>query len=55
MKHARIQPIDSIHTETYKPILKEVERILSEAGLDAEEMKHIGAGGGTSSGSRNRR
>ncbi|QRV76349.1 kelch repeat-containing protein 3 [Ceratobasidium sp. AG-Ba] len=41
--------------ETYKPVLKEVERILSEAGLDAEEMKRVGAGGGTSGGSRNRR
>ncbi|KAF8609724.1 galactose oxidase [Ceratobasidium sp. AG-I] len=40
--------------ETYKPILKEVEKILSEAGLDAEEMRQVGAGG-TSGGSRNRR
>ncbi|KAG8740857.1 hypothetical protein FRC12_015855 [Ceratobasidium sp. 428] len=42
-------------TETYKPVLQEVERILSEAGLDAEEIKRVGAGGGTSGGSRNRR
>ncbi|CAE6417770.1 unnamed protein product [Rhizoctonia solani] len=41
--------------ETYKPVLKEVERILEEAGLDAEEIKRVGAAGGTSSGSRNRR
>ncbi|KAJ1311770.1 hypothetical protein OPQ81_010238 [Rhizoctonia solani] len=41
--------------ETYKPVLKEVERILEEAGLDAEEIKRVGAGGGTSGGSRNRR
>ncbi|CAE6457105.1 unnamed protein product [Rhizoctonia solani] len=40
--------------ETYKPVLKEVERILEEAGLDAEEIKRVGAGG-TSGGSRNRR
>ncbi|KAB5594262.1 Galactose oxidase [Ceratobasidium theobromae] len=40
--------------ESYKPVLKEVERILSEAGLNAEEIKLVGAGGGTS-GSRNRR
>ncbi|KAF8680544.1 Galactose oxidase [Rhizoctonia solani] len=42
-------------TETYRPVLKEVERILEEAGLDAEEIKRVGTGGGTSSGSRNRR
>jgi hypothetical protein len=42
-------------TETYKPVLKEVEKILEEAGLDAEEIKLVGAGGGTSGGSRNRR
>ncbi|CEL57405.1 Kelch repeat-containing protein 3 OS=Saccharomyces cerevisiae (strain ATCC 204508 / S288c) GN=KEL3 PE=1 SV=1 [Rhizoctonia solani AG-1 IB] len=41
--------------ETYKPVLKEVEKILEEAGLDAEEIKLVGAGGGTSGGSRNRR
>ncbi|CAE6472959.1 unnamed protein product [Rhizoctonia solani] len=41
--------------ETYKPVLREVERILEEAGLDAEEIKRVGAAGGTSSGSRNRR
>ncbi|CUA77603.1 Kelch repeat-containing protein 3 [Saccharomyces cerevisiae S288c] [Rhizoctonia solani] len=41
--------------ETYKPLLKEVERILEEAGLDAEEIKRVGAAGGTSGGSRNRR
>ncbi|CAE7223491.1 unnamed protein product [Rhizoctonia solani] len=41
--------------ETYKPVLKEVERILEEAGLDAEEIKRVGAAGGTSGGSRNRR
>lgn len=41
----------------YKPILKEVEKILAEAGLDEEEMRKgaaagPGAGGGQS---RNRR
>ncbi|KAF8760875.1 Galactose oxidase [Rhizoctonia solani] len=41
--------------ETYRPVLKEVRRILEEAGLDAEEIKRVGTGGGTSSGSRNRR
>lgn len=41
---------------SYKPILEEVEKILAEAGLDAEEMKRVGAGGAASSaGSRNRR
>jgi len=40
----------------YKPILEEVERILAEAGLDEEEMKRVGSGGGDSQGqSRNRR
>ncbi|KAJ8586961.1 galactose oxidase [Rhizopogon salebrosus TDB-379] len=42
----------------YKPILKEVEKILAEAGLDEDEMKaraaHAGAGGGVVT-SRNRR
>lgn len=43
--------------ESYKPILKEVERILAEAGLDEEEMrKGAAAGPGGSAGqSRNRR
>lgn len=42
---------------SYKPILEEVEKILAEAGLDAEEMKRVGAGGGVgaAAGSRNRR
>jgi hypothetical protein len=41
----------------YKPILQEVEKILEEAGLDAEEMKKAAGGSGPSpSGiSRNRR
>lgn len=45
------------HYGTYKPILEEVEKILSEAGLDEEEMKRASATGqaaGTGQ-SRNRR
>ncbi|TFK53261.1 galactose oxidase [Heliocybe sulcata] len=45
--------------EEYKPILKEVEKILAEAGLDEEEMRRsaaVAASGGASTGqSRNRR
>ncbi|KAJ7155981.1 galactose oxidase [Mycena crocata] len=42
--------------DTYKPILKEVERILAEAGLDEEEMRQRAAGGGVrAEQSRNRR
>ncbi|KAF7338310.1 Galactose oxidase [Mycena venus] len=42
--------------ETYKPILKEVEKILAEAGLDEEEMRQRAAGGGVrAEQSRNRR
>ncbi|KDQ12099.1 hypothetical protein BOTBODRAFT_176632 [Botryobasidium botryosum FD-172 SS1] len=43
--------------ESYKPILEEVERILAEAGLDEEEIKKVGGGGGpgASGESRNRR
>ncbi|KAI0918408.1 hypothetical protein AcV5_002407 [Taiwanofungus camphoratus] len=42
---------------TYKPVLKEVERILAEAGLDEEEMRQGAASGpgGSSGQSRNRR
>lgn len=36
----------------YKPILREVEKILAEAGLDADEMKSAANTGG---GNRNRR
>ena len=44
------------HYGTYKPILEEVEKILAEAGLDEEEMKHASATGQTGVGeSRNRR
>ncbi|KAH9980749.1 hypothetical protein BJV74DRAFT_887573 [Russula compacta] len=44
------------HYGTYKPILEEVERILAEAGLDAEEMKRASATGQAGDGqSRNRR
>ena len=47
------------HIAEYKPILKEVEKILAEAGLDEDEMKTGAAAGGAanpSSGqSRNRR
>ncbi|KAF8313695.1 galactose oxidase [Clavulina sp. PMI_390] len=40
----------------YKPLLKEVEKILAEAGLDAEEMKRAAGAGPSASGtSRNRR
>ncbi|KAJ7343500.1 galactose oxidase [Mycena albidolilacea] len=42
--------------KTYKPILKEVEKILAEAGLDEEEMRQRAAGGGVrAEQSRNRR
>ncbi|KAF9510287.1 hypothetical protein BS47DRAFT_1409249 [Hydnum rufescens UP504] len=43
--------------QSYKPILDEVETILAEAGLDAEEMKQVrgGGDGALGSGSRNRR
>ncbi|KAJ7172490.1 galactose oxidase [Mycena filopes] len=42
--------------ETYKPVLKEVEKILAEAGLDEEEMRQRAAGGGVrAEQSRNRR
>ena len=41
----------------YKPILQEIEQILEEAGLDAEEMRKVAAGGGPGAAgtSRNRR
>jgi len=43
--------------ESYKPILEEVEKILAEAGLDEDEIKKVGGGGGpgASGESRNRR
>ncbi|KAJ7940654.1 galactose oxidase [Mycena leptocephala] len=41
--------------ETYKPILKEVEKILAEAGLDEEEMRQRAAGGVRVEQNRNRR
>ncbi|KAJ6630788.1 hypothetical protein B0H10DRAFT_1774143 [Mycena sp. CBHHK59/15] len=42
--------------EAYKPILKEVEKILAEAGLDEEEIRQGAAGGGArTEQSRNRR
>ncbi|KAJ7273698.1 hypothetical protein B0H12DRAFT_1319722 [Mycena haematopus] len=42
--------------EIYKPILKEVEKILAEAGLDEEEMRQsVAAGGVKAELSRNRR
>lgn len=52
--------IISFFPDEYKPTLKNLERILAEAGLDEEEMKRgaaaAGAGGGGGSGqSRNRR
>ncbi|KAJ7285850.1 galactose oxidase [Mycena rebaudengoi] len=45
------------HYDAFRPILKEVEKILAEAGLDAEEMRLGAAGGGPSrtEQSRNRR
>lgn len=45
------------HYGTYKPILEEIERILTEAGLDEDEMKRASAVGqaGDSGQSRNRR
>jgi len=42
--------------DEYRPLLQEVEKILSEAGLDAEEMKRASEGtAGVSGPSRNRR
>ena len=42
--------------DEYKPILKEVERIFAEAGLDDEEIKQAGAAkGGMQTQNRNRR
>ncbi|VDC06236.1 unnamed protein product [Peniophora sp. CBMAI 1063] len=43
--------------DEYKPLLREVEKILAEAGLDEEEMKRVGAGkgAGAQGQSRNRR
>ncbi|KAJ7774641.1 galactose oxidase [Mycena maculata] len=41
--------------DTYKPILKEVEKILAEAGLDEQEMRAQAAGGVRTEQSRNRR
>ncbi|KAI0029525.1 galactose oxidase [Vararia minispora EC-137] len=42
--------------DEYKPVLREVERILAEAGLDEGEIKRAGAGGGKPTGeSRSRR
>ncbi len=46
--------------EEYKPLLKEIEKIQAEAGLDAEDMRNAAKGGGASAGgtgvdSRNRR
>ncbi|KAJ7452441.1 galactose oxidase [Mycena galericulata] len=43
-------------SHTYKPILKEVEKILAEAGLDEQEMRAQATGGGVrTEQSRNRR
>ena len=52
-----VQTGSGSHIVEYKPILKEVEHILMEAGLDEEEMKKSAAAGGkTNTGqSRNRR
>ncbi|KAJ7709920.1 hypothetical protein B0H17DRAFT_244413 [Mycena rosella] len=41
--------------DTYKPILKEVEKILAEAGLDEEDIKAAAGGGARVEQSRNRR
>ncbi|KAL4247565.1 Kelch domain-containing protein [Abortiporus biennis] len=41
--------------DEYKPILKEVERILAESGLDEEEMRRGATGPSSSGQSRNRR
>jgi hypothetical protein len=46
---------DNVGAETYKPILKEVEKILAEAGLDEEEMRQRAAGGVRVEQNRNRR
>lgn len=45
------------HIGEYKPILQEVEKMLSEAGLDEEEIRRSAAGGADagSGKSRNRR
>lgn len=53
-----VQLFNSLLAAQYEPILKEVERILAEAGLDEEEMRRGAAGGagGKPDGiSRNRR
>lgn len=44
-----------ILTAEYKPILEEVERMLSEAGLDEEEIRRSATSGPDVGGSRNRR
>lgn len=46
-----------LYLDVYKPILQEVEKILEEAGLDADEMKKVAGGAGSSAAgtSRNRR
>ncbi|KAF7322962.1 Galactose oxidase [Mycena chlorophos] len=41
--------------KSYEPILREVEKILAEAGLDKEEMRVAGQGGPRAEQSRNRR
>ena len=40
----------SISAAVYKPILREVEKILQEAGLDEEEMRKGAAAGPPTSG-----
>lgn len=47
----------NVFAEEYKPLLKEIEKILAEAGLDEDEIKRAGAGtsAGAQGQSRNRR
>lgn len=49
--------LSAVSIAEYKPILKEVERMLAEAGLDEEEIRRSSTSGGPDAGgqSRNRR
>ena len=55
--HFAAPELTCLFAEEYKPLLKEIEKILAEAGLDEEEIKRAGAGtsAGAQGQSRNRR
>ncbi len=57
MHPCRLVLLTPVFLAEYKPVLKEVEKILAEAGLDEEEMRRGAAAGpiGTQAQSRNRR